>query len=311
MVCSYKVSTQGDMLSINSNLHAITRELDRLYALNQAEMRSAFRKWRTKPSVDFLALPRSVYENAPCCFVLSTGRCGTKLLTKVLNMSNTIDCQHTPSPELVQASKKAYERIWRDRECFRLAISMARYDLVRDSYLKDLIYLETNNRITFFAPVLADIFRKAKFIHLVRHPGEFVRSGIRRGWYTEKTGARLGKIVLSDSHKWVVMSQIERISWLWNETNQFVERFKEEVQDQRRVFSLRAEELFSDPVKVQGIFEFLDVKPPALKRIKKVIKYPINIQKVGRFPKYKEWSEEQKDQLKVYATLAVKYGYQL
>jgi hypothetical protein len=47
-------------------------------------------------------------EYAPC-FVLSTGRCGTQLLTTLFELHPKVDAHHEPAPELVYFGKYAYE----------------------------------------------------------------------------------------------------------------------------------------------------------------------------------------------------------
>ena len=263
-----------------------------------------------RKNIDYTVLPQTVHEEAQCCFVLSTGRCGTKLLTNLLEHSERVICEHVPSPELVYFCKLPYESSHEESDKFRLGIDMARYELVRDAFLRNQIYVETNRRITFFAPFLAEIFKQAQFIHLVRHPGDFVRSGIRRKWY-EGHDADVGRIVPTDSSNWNNMTQIERIACLWNETNQFIEDFKSNLKNSDRIIFVKAEDLFSMPETTLKIFEFLQLEPPPEKKISKIIKHPVNVQKEGDFPEYHQWNFKQKEQLKKYATLSSKYNYNL
>ncbi len=258
-------------------------------------------------------LSHLVHEQAQCCFVLSTGRCGTKLLCSLLNLSRKVICEHQPMPELVYFSRLAYESSHKDSDKFELAADVARYQLIQRGFVRDLLYVETNNRITFFAPFLAKLFKKSKFLHLVRHPGDFVRSGIRRRWYTGKSPHDCGRIVPKDGsfHGWDKMEQIEKISWLWNETNQFVEDFSSSLGNPDRFLFVKSEDLFSIQETALKIFEYLQVEPPPRKKISKAIEHPVNVQKEGNFPKYDQWDSEQKEQLKEYAVLSSKYGYDL
>ncbi len=282
-----------------------------LYNLNLSAIRQKIRNsgivW---PQItDYSVLPQMVHEEAQCCFVLSTGRCGTLLLTKLLELSKEVRCQHAPSPQLVYFSKLAYEAFHEDSETFRLGIDMARYELIREAFKWNQVYVETNNRITFFAPFLAEVFKRAKFIHLVRHPGDFVRTGIRRKWYTGKQSHDAGRIIPVDKSKgnWNGMTQIEKIAWLWNETNQFIEDFKSTFKDPNRILFFKAEDLFSEPDTTLKIFEFLQVEPPPETKIIKMIRDPVNKQVEGDFPAYDQWDFAQKEQLKKYAILYSKY----
>jgi len=265
----------------------------------------------SRKNIDYAVLPQIVHEEARCCFVLSTGRCGTKLLTNLLGLSREITCEHSPSPELVYFSKLAYEASHENSDKFRLGIDMARYELIRDAFLRNKIYVETNCRITFFAPFLANVFKQAKFIHLVRHPGDVVRSGIRRKWYERHT-ADVGRIVPGDNlNNWNRMTQIEKIGWLWNETNLFIEHFKSHLENTDKITFVKAEDLFSKAETSLKIFEYLQVEPPPDKKIGRKINHPVNVQREGDFPEYNQWDSEQKEQLKKYAILSSTYNYNL
>lgn len=289
------------------------RFVKKLYILNVSTIKQAIRSKNinSRENINYTTLPKIVHEEARCCFVLSTGRCGTKLLTNLLGLSSKVRCEHTPSPELIHFSKIAYEKGFKAKEEFQLGIAMARYELIRNTFLKNQPYVETNNRITFFAPFLAEVFKKSKFIHLVRHPANFVGSGIRRNWYSGKNSHDAGRIVSYGTLNWKKMTEIEKIAWLWNETNQFIEDFKANIEDVNRVMFVKAEDLFSKTEASLRIFEFLEVEPPLEKKISKVIKNPINVQKEGKFPEYNKWNPDQKAQLRRYARLSSKYGYNL
>lgn len=125
------------------------------------------------------------WQGCPCAFVLSTGRAGSKTLTALFALSSRILAEHEPMPRLVRASFEAYlegpsiatSDHWRD------LVWAARDDLVCEANRKGRIYVETNNRITYLAPVVARCFPESRFVHLHRHPYEVVRSGMRRGYY--------------------------------------------------------------------------------------------------------------------------------
>ena len=218
-------------------------------------------------------------------------------------------------PILVYFSKLAYEASVTDSGDSReseFGIDMARYEMIQDTFLRNQIYVETNNRLTFFAPSLAKLYKKSKFIHLVRHPGDFVRSGIRRMWYTGRHSHDMGRIVPMDgSIDWDGMTQIEKIAWLWNETNQFIENIRPGLESDNRILYVKAEDLFSKTQTAEEIFRFLQVDSPSDDQISAAIKQPVNAQTVGNFPKYGDWKPEWKAQLKKYVSLSAKYDYSL
>jgi hypothetical protein len=258
-------------------------------------------------------LEQQNWESIRPCFVLSTGRCGTELLNRLFLLSPDADTHHEPTPELVRASKRAYEELSHAPEIFREVFKSAREEYLLKSARQDKIYIETNNKVTFFAPIIRDVFPKTIFIHLVRHPGSFVRSGIRRKWYTTDHSHDAGRIVpLSGEWKkrWATMSPIEKNGWLWNETNQYIENYLRTLTPDNYIF-VKAEDLFQNPDETKRIFEFIGLSGYSPKKVEKIISKPVNAQKKGQFPPYREWPDSDKAALKRVAPLADKYGYQL
>jgi len=262
---------------------------------------------------DYRKLPKRVLAEGRVAVVLSTGRCGTKLLAKLLQGHREVDAYHEAAPNLILASKLAYEAHEQGAsgDALRLALIASRYELVEASYLKSKLFFEANNRLTFFAPALASLFPRAKFVHLVRHPGAFVRSGIRRGYYTGRHSWDEGRILpLREDTPWQGMSAIERNAWLWNETNRFIERFKQQIPADSAL-TIRAEDLFADPDTVTDICSFLGVAPVRRGRVERCTRTPVNAQRTGSFPRYEGWSAEQKAELQGHAVLAPQYGYRV
>lgn len=246
-------------------------------------------------------------------FVLSTGRTGTLLLTNLLKTSSRIYPVHEPRPELIRASKKAYEEITKSPESFTEAVKCAREDYLLTAALRKQIFVETNNRITFLAPAIKSAFPDAAFIHLVRHPADFVRSGARRNWYSGSHNHDFGRIVPIQGaiySKWEKLSLVSKIAWLWNETNQFIETFKQ-TNPQDDFLFVKSEELYSDMNGIRAIFRFLEINDIDESKLGKLLKKPVNVQRKGSFPKYFDWSHEDKEALKTLTPLSGIYGYEL
>lgn len=253
------------------------------------------------------------WENIRPCFVLSTGRCGTLLLNNLLSLSPDAIALHEPHPELSRPSRRAYEQIFREPQIFREVFKSAREEYLLTSVRQDKVYVETSHQCTFFAPVIRDVFPQAVFIHLVRHPGNFVRTGIRRKWYTGEHSHDVGRITpLSGGVKdsWEKLSLLEKNAWLWNETNQFIEDFKKTIPAYCSLF-VKAEELFKNVETCQEIYRFVGIGRFKEKKVRKVIRKPVNIQRKGNFPEYKDWPENEKFLLKKMVPLAEEYGYKL
>lgn len=277
------------------------------------KLRGAANRLVSRSSLTLLACERKGWANVRPGFVLSTGRAGTLLLNQLLRLAPNAYPVHQPQPELIRVSKRAYEEIGRSPEIFRETFKTAREELVFQAAEREKVFIETNNRITFFAPIIRDIFPNAVFIHLVRHPGDFVRSGIRRNWYSGEHDHDLGRIVplLPEmAKKWQQFSLIQKIGWLWNETNRFIEEAKANWPDDSCLF-VKAEDLFTNPEVTRTIFFFLQLKGFPLKKVKRMIKRRVNAQKKGYFPPFQEWDAEERTQLREVVPLVEKYGYEL
>ena len=277
------------------------------------KIRGAADKVQQTKSITFLECEKQNWENVRPCFVLSTGRSGTLLLNSLLTLSTQAYPVHQPRPELIRVSKRAYEEISISPEIFKEVFKSAREEVVFEVAQRDRVFIETNNRITFFAPVIPEVFPSAIFIHLVRHPADFVRSGIRRNWYSGKHDHDIGRIVPTDpavKQKWQLWSSIEKIGWLWNETNQFIEDFTGNIASTNVLF-VKAERLFADPKIAHRIYEFLHLTDFNMRAIQKQIQKPLNVQKKGSFPKYSAWTENDKQKLREVTPLSLRYGYQL
>lgn len=255
-----------------------------------------------------------ILGQADCCFVLSTGRCGTGMLTKILSMSRELWPLHEPSPNMIYASSQAYQKRNGDPAVLELAALGARYELVEGGYVRGRIFVDTHPAMSYFCPALARVFRRSKFIHLVRHPGHYARSVLRRDYFTDEL-IHNGIVVPSPGDpvgaRWHQMSRIEKVAWLWNELQGFAEAFKSRVEEDR-VLTVRSEDLFACLETTRSIFQFLGVPQPlSPRRWENLLQRPVNVQKNGKMPPFDEWSESEKEALRRWATHASTYGYDL
>lgn len=296
-------------------LKDIRRLAGRLWRLNRrawTDFRER-RRFRHRPPEYWNRLPQLVFDESEPVFFLSTGRCGTALITRILNRIPGAACFHAPVPELVYSERQAYQEGLEKFDAYRTAIRAARFELIAEYLVREKAYVETNFRITFFAPHLYDLFARSRFVHLVRHPGAFVRSAVRRGYY-EGGYTDIGRIrpVDGPAHDpWPEMSAFERAAWLWNETNLFIERFKDTA-DPDRLLTVRAEDLFADPDAALSIIRHCRLPEPDRRKVRKWIARPVNAQ-IARsdLPPYQDWDEAKKDDVRRWATCAERYGYDL
>jgi hypothetical protein len=262
-----------------------------------------------------------MYNNYAPVFILSTGRAGSKFLPGLLNLSTNISAYHEPSPTLEYFSNYAYHH-QRDEAILVKMIDAARMELILQDYIKDKIYIESNQCLTFFAPALARLFKKSRFVHIVRHPGDFVRSAVRKGWHKNDSIWESGRLKMADEQQWAPMDQAERLAWLWNATNQFIENFKRTIEKERIAF-FKLEDISTDVGVVKELLRFTGGKEIPADAIEKIQNTkvnelyiapdePPNMKKVANFPIYNEWDDALKEKLKRHTqALAVSYGYRI
>lgn len=250
-------------------------------------------------------------------FFLSTGRCGTNWFAKVLDMASGVKSNHEPVPTFSMQSAYLYQ-LWNNEsvprkeksEIAKNIFTAGREQHLRYAYKCDKRYVETNNQLTFFAPALAEMFPDAQFVHLYRHPGEVVRSGMRRGWFGENEPATL-KIIKPSQESgvpWESYSQIQKIGWVWNETNLFVEEFLQSLEPGRKtVFNFNDKSIET----VRELIDFLGMKISDT-AVRKMMEKRVNRQKTGKITKFVDWSADKKAELRsVCGDLAEKYGYKI
>lgn len=269
-------------------------------------------KSRKKVSATELRSDINKYIQSPIFFI-STGRCGTKWFSNLLELNKSSFVLHSPTPSFASQNKLVFETLAekeiskKEEELVKEIFLAGREQYLRYSYKTQKIYIETNNYISFFAPILIKVFPDAKFVHLYRHPGEFVRSGIRRNYFSKNNPDNIRRITPNhiQMESWEQTSQLEKTAWLWNETNSFIENFKKE--NQANCYDFNFNELNLENVK--SLLNFLEIKIPE-SSIKKVLNKKSNAQKKGTFAKYKDWSEDQKLELrKICQELSEKYNY--
>ena len=127
---------------------------------------------------------------------------------------------------------------------------------------------------------MAALFPNAKFIHLLRHPDSFVSSGIQRNWYTGKTITDEGRI--APAKDLGIERQQDKIAWLWNATNAFIDDFKEGA-GKDRTLTVRSEDLFSNAEEAERILNWLDFKADK-SSIQKVLNTPVNKSRKKKTP---------------------------
>ena len=170
--------------------------------------------------------------------------------------------------------------------------------------------METNNRITFFAEAIKQVYPRARFIHLVRHPGDFVRSGLNRGWYQGQQRHELGRI-RGTTPQWETLSRTAKIAWLWEQTNRYIEEFSAGLSEEELI-RIKAEDMFNNPQTVTETCQFIGAEDISRSIIDSMQGKVINQQKrVTIQAPYQRWRDAQKEEVRKEVTLDDRYGYTL
>ncbi|HVO65655.1 MAG TPA: tetratricopeptide repeat protein [Syntrophales bacterium] len=225
-------------------------------------------------------------------FVLSAGRCGTHTLAKILSLSEKVRLHHYPNPVMGNESIVA-----RRGDVNKSDVLKILFPLISEALKDDLAHGDTTPALTSFADVIAQELPDSKFLVLVRHPYQFVRSALKQNYYQghPDDSLRLQPSKNSEFYlSWKRLSQIEKICWLWVETYKWILEVISKLNKQRYLI-IHFEEIQSGPSKIQEIFEFLNIDGYCEEDVKQILEMSLNSQSYGRFPTPDEWSSEIKN----------------
>ena len=230
---------------------------------------------------------------------LSTGRVGTQTLAALGELATAVHSIHEPAPLLYGLSRESYLA---DESSMAAQILCETLRTTRDIKLYDneKAYFESSPQVTFLARHLLKVFPKSVFFHVLRHPASVIRSGMRRNWYGGHANDCY-RITPKDGvykERWREMSQLQKNIWLWAETNRWISSFVKNLESDR-VVVLRSEDLFgADEKTLDAFYRHLGAEKPSKKKLEKVLGRKLNSQQKGDFPSLKDWSVEDRADLK-------------
>ena len=241
-------------------------------------------------------------------FVLSSGRCGTMTLAHLLNSANNARVWHHPQPDPIRESLLAWwEKIDRPFTFWR-----TRSSVIHKSWAQGLIHGETDLLMTPFVNTISEEIPHSKFIILIREPGGFVRSGMRRNYYQGHPWdiGRLRPDEGTEEFKtWAAMDQFEKVCWLWNETYSRIHEMTETLPENRKRI-VKFEKLMASPETTKDLFQFLELDGFDEAKIKQILERKLNAQQGGNFPKSIDWNADLHEKAeKQYGKFRKKFGY--
>ncbi|MEO0329695.1 MAG: sulfotransferase [Pseudomonadota bacterium] len=270
------------------------------------------RKYRTKEIAHWDEYLKTVLNESQPIFFLSTGRCGTEFITRILENDPNLIVHHNPEPELLGIDRWAYETHSDASDQLVSAFHAARLELMTDAMVRRRQYIETNFRVTFFAFAIATLLPKARFVHLVRHPFDFIRSAVRLQYY-EGLYTDMGRIRPSTNSeygpRWPTFAQAEKAAWLWNETNAFIEAFKSRYAE-RSVLTIRFEDMVGETAVLSQLLDYCSAKPMSKASLKALQRRPVN-RKTAPGQLNLQWGPDMERKVSMLLAKAKTYGYEL
>ncbi|TLP61164.1 MULTISPECIES: sulfotransferase [Pseudomonas] len=212
------------------------RGIDYLYGRFAAEGGDLLAK--TKRTRTCMA--RDELLNAQALFVVTPGRSGTKSLVEYCNKHSTMYSVHAPLPWLASTGH-AYHQGALSSEAAFAAFYAARETYLKSAFERDLMFFDGDCKNLPLAPAIAHYMPNAKFLHVVRNPKSFIKSGLARGYYENKSPEMWGHL----SAPIELDGQIEKIAYFWDEANLIAEQMKADL-GPARVQTLIADEMFAE-----------------------------------------------------------------
>jgi len=194
---------------------------------------------------------------------------GTQLLSKVLNLIPSVDCDHerrdVNSPT---ALFEKYKGVWYGQSDGEEFIRKQRIPMVKKVFESGQMFGEVNGILGFFVTPLYKVWPKAKFIYMYRDPRNQIISAHNTGvfcheafpenfdpywWPYPYPNWEIKK-------SWEQMSNLERCAWFWADYNEFVMKQLEDI-PKDQVFYWKFEEMVQGK-NLDKVCEFLEVSMP-------------------------------------------------
>lgn len=195
-------------------------------------------------------------EGVPCFWLLTTGRSGTTTLARMLDHVGGIDAPHEPYPLLLREGALALGGHELPPESAVRLLQLARGLLLASSWSRRSVYFECSPLLSHLAEAIRTAFRSARFVHLVRHPRDFVVSALAQGWL-QGDAPITGTWSFTPEPDWEPWQQC---IWLWGEVHRKALSLEQRWGDfvVHRVYT---EELFRDARAFEDLLVWVGMSP--------------------------------------------------
>jgi len=220
-------------------------------------------------------------------FVVGSGRCGTRMIKKLLAGVEHIEARH-------EYVRNAYQR-----ESAMYYMGKLSYELMAEKlldiyvpaiyYSKADFFLDSSQHLCWCVDVLADIFPTAKFVHLVRDGRKVVSSFFHKLNIFDDYGAKVLRDWMEGREEvpppltenfWQVLppkhcDMFQRICWHWVRSNEDIMNSLDNLIPRDRKLFIRLEDLATSEKVMTDFLSFLNV--PYNKSFMETMKRPEHV----------------------------------
>lgn len=194
---------------------------------------------------------------------ITPGRSGTATFIDITRKITDEYAIHSPLlTNQVVSYLYSQKKLPKDSAFWAYFTSRERY-LLR-AFSNDKVFIDGDCKYLPFVNEIAQNMKNSKFIHFVRDPRKFIRSGLERGYFEEKPAEYWGYISPDNNLNY---SQIEKIAYFWNEANVIAEKMKAKY-GADRVLTIKAEDMFSSISVVAEILQKFNITVEEMDNIK-------------------------------------------
>lgn len=264
-------------------------------------------------------------------FIVSTGRAGSKMLARTMALHPQLFAIHEPRPHLNPEAFAKWSGLHPDT-VIKKSVRNKRDFLIDEVKNNKLMYLESSHYCSHLIPILNELY-DARFIYLYRDGRDFVRSGLERSWYKEKTCFWYNPIISLKKHflnylsreKFMIdrswddhrltppnelTTRLEKVAWLWVEINSII--LKSFDTYNLDFISIKLEDFGPSAIKKILDFNGLNSSDSLVTEMVRVSKKRPNKTKERKVDKFKNWDDSDKKKFfnitsEMMDTLAYKY----
>lgn len=206
-------------------------------------------------------------------FFVTTGRTGTKSVIDVLQRHSSMYAVHAPVPAVASIGYRHF-RGQLSAEAAGWAYYASRERYLMSACERDMIFCDGDCKVLPMVEQLAELMPNARFLHIYRRPEGFIRSGLTRGYFEQKSPELWGHLHAGELPASVTREEQARlIARFWEIANQTAMRLSGKV-GAGRFASVASEDMFSDVGILISALESLDLScwhdgslPAALPRL--------------------------------------------